>query len=91
MIFEIGGYDLSFMHNFFLFTNVNFGDYFPAFVLGATFRSCVFPIVGKNVYVKLEHVVDMFENSLNDFSDADTVHICLLYMLKTGFNGWFRH
>ena len=64
-----------------------FGDYFTAFVSGAVFRSRVFPMVPTNVLVKLHHVTNVFQHSLNELSYEDIVHVYLIYMLEKGFNG----
>lgn len=43
-------------------------------------------MVKKNKFVKLKVVSDVFKGSLNDLSDEDVVHICLIYLLEKVFN-----
>ena len=38
--------------------------------------------------MKLDDVTKVFERSLNELSDENVVHICLLYLLENGINGW---
>lgn len=39
-----------------------------------------------NASMKLEHVVDVFDNSLIELSNEDAVRVCLLYILEKDFN-----
>ncbi|XP_052619612.1 uncharacterized protein LOC111878296 [Lactuca sativa] len=88
MVFEIGGYELSFgKKEFCLVTGFRFGDYFLASGSGATFRSRLFHMVAWNAFVKLDDVKNVFDHSLNDLSDEDMISVYLLYLLEKGFNG----
>lgn len=88
MVFKIGSYGLSFgKKEFWLVTSFCFGYYFPTTGSSVAFRSRVIPMVARNVSVKLDDVMNVFNHSLNDLSDKDAVHVCLLYMLEKGFNG----